>query len=265
MLISSLIQYIPQQILVIDKESFGILLMNELAILEVYKDSDYVENIVHLLDDYEITPAGTEADVTYAVEGEEDRHLHVRAFSMNWDDKSALIFAISDVSETKNEIRELQIYAFHDSLTNLYNRTFGMRTLEAWINEKRQFVLLFADLDRLKYINDAFGHNEGDMYIINAAKHLMEFPKGSVVCRLGGDEFMVLIPNTTHAEVEKKSAEIYTALENDPYQADKEYSYSMSFGFVVVDEDNELPSRVILHTADELMYENKKARKAARL
>jgi diguanylate cyclase (GGDEF)-like protein len=264
MLISSLIQYIPQQILVLERETNAILLMNEAAISMMHSDFEYIEHLTAMMGEYEINASGTQAELTLSVEGA-DRHFLVLAYSLMWEEKDAVLYTIADISKTTNEIKTLEVFAYHDSLTNLHNRTFGMKTLEAWLEEKRRFVLLFADLDKLKYINDVFGHDEGDIYITTAANHLRGFPPDSVVCRLGGDEFMVLVPNISDAEAEQYAAKIYRALETDPYLEGKAFSYSMSYGYVLVEPDNELPARYLLSTADERMYENKRSRKKERL
>ena len=263
MLISSLIQYIPQQILVLDQETKTPMIMNEAAIIEMHTNSDYIENISNLMAKHSISAHGTEAEVVYDFD-DVRRWFHVRAYMLEFNGANAVIYAITDISDNKREIEELETHAFHDSLTGLYNRTYGMKTLEDWIEKKQPFVLLFADLDMLKYVNDVFGHNEGDMYIINAGKHLRTLQDNAVVCRLGGDEFMALIPNATDEDVRKSAAIVYDNLANDEYAADKEYSYSASFGFVEVTADNTLPSSDILSIADERMYENKRERKKAR-
>ncbi|MCL2617569.1 MAG: GGDEF domain-containing protein [Defluviitaleaceae bacterium] len=264
LLITTLIQFIPQQILVLAKENCNVLLMNELALTEIHMDFEYAEKIHRLMSEHTIDDDGSEIDIRFPGE-EAERHFLVRAFELEWSGIPAVIYSISDVSEVRGQIRELEVYAYHDSLTHLYNRTYGMKTLEEWLRDRKHFSLLFADLDGLKHINDTFGHNEGDMYIKNAGRHLRSFPRDAIVCRLGGDEFMVLIPNRTEAEVLEKFSVIYNALHNDEYLADKDYTYSMSVGVVEVAADNELPSKAILSTADEKMYENKKARKKERL
>jgi len=75
----------------------------------------------------------------------------------------------------------------------------------------------------------------------------------------------VLVPDVGSKEVEVTSAVIYDQLSNDEYLSGKEYSYSISFGFVAIDTDNTFSSSEILNIADERMYESKKARKKARL
>jgi len=264
MLFSELIHYIPQQILVVEKETLGILIMNEAAIMEMHINHEYIETITGLMEEHLADTSGVEVEIEYVFE-DVKRHLHVRAYEVEWERKVSVIYAISDISDSKNEIKELEIHAYHDSLTNLYNRAFGMKTLEEWIENKQHFILVFADLDRLKYINDEFGHNEGDMYIINAAKHLMKFPDNAVICRLGGDEFMALVPDIESNVIDEMTTTISNNLSNDMYLTDKEYPYSISFGYVEVDKNNTLHSSVILNKADEKMYDSKKAKKKARL
>ncbi|MCL2350873.1 MAG: GGDEF domain-containing protein, partial [Defluviitaleaceae bacterium] len=170
--ISSLIQYIPQQILVLGKYNGAVLLMNEMAIMEMYSDTDYIKKITTIMSKHTITEDMPEVEVVYpGIEG--NKTLLVRSYELEWEGTSAVIYAISDISETK----QLEIYAYHDSLTHLYNRTYGMKKLEEWVETKKHFVLLYADLDGLKRVNDEFGHNEGDAYIINASKHLLAFPE----------------------------------------------------------------------------------------
>jgi len=188
----------------------------------------------------------------------------VKTYFLEWNNSNAEILAISDISATKSKIKTLEVHAYRDSLTDLYNRTFGMLTLDRWLYEKKQFVLIFADLDNLKYINDKFGHKEGDIYITNAAKHLLTFSSNAVVCRIGGDEFMLLASNISFDESFLRMNQIYSNFESDIYLKDKEYSYSISFGITAVDSDNKLPASDILTVADERMYENKKIRKKAR-
>jgi len=264
MVITSLLQRMPQHVFVIGLENHDILFMNEIALMEMHMNHEFAESIIELMKDAPITASGMETEVAYR-SGNRIRYFSVRADLLEWYAMNAVIYIMTDISDSKHEMINLETKAYTDELTGLYNRAFGMKTLEEWLDEKRRFVLLFADLDSLKYINDEFGHNDGDMYIKNAAKHLLSFPSDSIVCRLGGDEYMALINDVGYDEVEMKTAEIFANLAKDEYVQDKEYSYSISFGFVAVDSDNRLPSAEILHTADERMYENKRARKKARI
>ncbi|MCL2391084.1 MAG: diguanylate cyclase [Oscillospiraceae bacterium] len=167
-------------------------------------------------------------------------------------------------SHLKEKIDDLETQAYKDNITNLYNRAFGMCTLNSWLREKRQFVVIFSDLDRLKYVNDKFGHREGDLYILNASKYLSSFSKNAVVCRIGGDEFLVLAQNFDYASAIERMNKIYNDFQQDEYLADKAFTYSISFGVAYVDKNNKLSASDILSIADERMYENKRLRKKER-
>ena len=166
------------------------------------------------------------------------------------------------VEQLAERQQKLENHAYHDSITQLYNRTFGMITLEDWLREERQFVLVFADLDSLKYINDQFGHNEGDIYILNAAEYLRTFSADAIVCRIGGDEFMVLAENISYDDAHAKMNNICHNFKNAEYLKDKEYSYSLSFGIAIAEPG--ISANEILSIADERMYEDKRAKKKAR-
>jgi len=180
-----------------------------------------------------------------------------------------LEYKIEVIQEKSNTLEEhnlvLTNYAYHDSVTQLYNRTFGMKTLDCWIQEKKQFSLIFADLDGLKYVNDTFGHREGDLYIKNAAKHLQAFLSDAIICRIGGDEFMLLVQDTSYSDAHEYMEQIYINLKNDEYLLNKQFTYSISFGIASVDKSNTESASHILSIADERMYENKRLKKRAGL
>jgi len=265
LLLTTLMHYVPQQIIVKNRATRDIMLMNDVAVHEVNNDAEYIKNLMQA-----ISISGHSAsDSGYGIEilltqGEHERYLMVRSYFLEWQDANAEIFVIGDISSVKSEMKKLEIDAYRDSLTLLYNRGFGMLTLEGWLHEKRQFALIFADLDNLKHINDAYGHNEGDTYIINTAKYLKLCAPNAVACRIGGDEFMLLVPNTSYDEAHTTMNNIYHSLQNDEYLQKKEYAYSISFGIAIVETDNELPASDILRLADERMYKHKRLKKIAR-
>jgi diguanylate cyclase (GGDEF)-like protein len=263
LLLTSLMQHVPQQIFVIDKRNCEILLMNSIAEYEVNNDPDYVKNLLYIMSDYEDQSDGNEVSIIYT-QGKTERYFSIRTYYIEWKNTNAEVFAISDVSATKNKINELEIKAYRDSITQLYNRYFGMLTLDNWLSEKKHFVLIFADLDHLKYINDEFGHNEGDAYILNAARYFRSFSLDAIVCRIGGDEFMLLVPDMSYDEAIMTMSRISQSFQNDDYLKDKVYTYSFSFGIVAVDSQNKLSASDILSIADERMYENKRLGKKNR-
>jgi len=170
----------------------------------------------------------------------------------------------NEINVSQKHAQALEHHAYRDALTGVYNRFFGMMTLNEWVDEKKQFALIFVDMDNLKYVNDKHGHQDGDIYIINVANHLREFSQDTVLCRVGGDEFMLLIPSVDGDAVRNRMEELQKEIQSDKYLEGKDYYYSISYGIVHVDENNDLTSSNILSIADERMYEHKRARKKER-
>ena len=264
LVLSALIHLIPVQIIVIARQSHEVLLVNEVAKAESLKDEMYIEMIIKLLKNKEEAGTGKNIHTEITLAGT-IRYLFIKSFFVNWSGTDAEVLVIMDESESNKKIKALELDAYRDSLTLLYNRTFGMITLDKWVREKRHFVVVFADLDSLKYVNDVFGHSEGDYYIINAGKHLATISPDAFVCRLGGDEFMVLIPNHDYYTVYNKMSEVYENLAHDDHLKDKTFTYSVSYGMIEIKPDNILTVKGILNIADERMYENKRMRKKLRL
>ena len=165
------------------------------------------------------------------------------------------------INNLSDRQKELENCAYRDVMTCTYNRFYGMQTLDEWLDGNKQFALIFVDLDNLKYVNDKYGHSEGDEYIIRAAKHLQLFSENSVVCRIGGDEYMVLAPDTDYDEACCRMESIEYNIQNEEYLNGKDYYYSISHGIVVVEAGSGLSSSEVLSIADDRMYEHKRAKK----
>ena len=116
-----------------------------------------------------------------------------------------------DITTLKRAQAELQEQAIRDPLTGLYNRRYLDETLERELVRARRenlpigFVMI--DIDRFKNINDAFGHHAGDAILQKLATQLLGQTRiGDIVCRYGGEEFLVVLPNVT-AEIAFQIAE----------------------------------------------------------
>ena len=263
LLLSNLTHYIPQQIFVVAAEKYEILLFNDLAKKEIYKDPDYIHKVMNLLP----VRQGLTGSYYFEIQlfqDREERYLAVNSYYIEWNEINAVALVINDISADKKQRKELEDHAYRDSLTHAYNRFYGMLILSDWVDARKRFALVFVDLDSLKYVNDAHGHNEGDEYIVRVANHLGAFSSDVVVCRIGGDEFMLIIPDIGNDEAHEIMIGISNAIENDEYLDGKDYRYSISYGVVTVDENNDEPSSNILSLADERMYEHKRARKKER-
>jgi len=263
LLLRNLIDYIPQQIYVVALSNKEIMLQNDLAKAEAGKNPRVVKKLVESIPNCREANGSRYFEIQMEHNGEQ-RYLAVNSFYLKWEGADAVVLLVEDISEARKQLRELEDHAYRDALTHVYNRFFGMYTLNEWLAEKRQFALIFIDLDHLKYINDAFGHNEGDLYITKASYHLRSLSDTAVVSRLGGDEFMVLVPELDHDEAKRCMDDIGNAVKNDEHTRGKNFSYSISVGIVAVDAGNTLSASEILSLADERMYEQKKAGKRER-
>jgi diguanylate cyclase (GGDEF)-like protein len=195
------------------------------------------------------------------------QYFSVMLYPIQWYGHNAVACVLTDISTEKEQIKELEDVAYRDMLTGTYNRHFGMKLLNDWIDRQLRFVICFIDMDRLKYVNDVFGHAEGDKYILKVSELLSTFSADPYVCRLGGDEFMVLAPNISLAEAEERLESLRNELTQEEYtDAENEITYkrSLSYGVVEVPADNTISSGDLLSAADEKMYEYKKAHKAER-
>ncbi|MCL2876390.1 MAG: diguanylate cyclase [Betaproteobacteria bacterium] len=185
---------------------------------------------------------------------------------MHWYGYDAVAAVLTDITASKAEIDKLEGVAYRDALTGVYNRHYGMNLLNDWIKQRIRFVVCFIDMDRLKYVNDVFGHAEGDRYILHVAELLKTFSEGSYLCRLGGDEYMILADSLDQKATEDRLealrgclvAESLVAQNGEPFKG------SLSYGVVEVMPDNELLASDILSLADEKMYTYKKAHRMER-
>jgi len=153
--------------------------------------------------------------------------------------------------------------ATHDKLTGLFNRAYFHETLQQLDDLKTQPIsILMADIDLLKQTNDTLGHEAGDELIRRASSVFSEcFRANDTVARIGGDEFVVLLPNANEdvARVILNRLRTTLANHNDFYEDDP---LEISFGIATSRPDELIAD--VQKRADERMYEEKKARKARR-
>lgn len=177
---------------------------------------------------------------------------------LHWHGRIAAAFVLQDISAEKETIRSLNQYAYYDSLTKLPNRRYGMATLDEWISLNKRFCLCFIDIDNLKFVNDNYGHAQGDNYILEIVDTLHFFADPAFLCRIGGDEFMLMIPECNarqlHSQLNQLRSDLYT---NNP----NPYIQSFSYGIISVKHTNTLSSPELLKKADEAMYAFKRSNK----
>ena len=146
-----------------------------------------------------------------------------------------------------------------DSLTGLYNRRgFASAYQKMLLAEKEpmQLTIILADLDRLKYINDTFGHKEGDFAIRAVAEAIREVcPEGSLFTRFGGDEMLAVCRGKYEPERIRLAFANYFKECNE--HSEKPYEVEASIGIYITKENDVLSFDELIERSDRLMYEEK--------
>ena len=182
--------------------------------------------------------------------------------------------AVQQALEEKNQI--LEYSAHHDILTGLYNRAGLMNRILKYVRSYppgSRFLLVMADLDHLKQINDNFGHNEGDAAICKVSEILQQiFSSGSPLGRNGGDEFLIV----THLEQTEEEWEQYcekqkamvsqkvkTICDLENNKEDSRYYIGVSVGCASFRQQDLGRILEVIQEADCALYEEKKHRRAS--
>ena len=103
------------------------------------------------------------------------RFYRITTGLMEWQGQKAYAHIIQDITEKKQREQKLTAEAYHDSLTGIGNRQFLIEQMGELLNSKRQLTFCYCDLDHLKYINDTYGHLEGDWYICHFVHTIKKF------------------------------------------------------------------------------------------
>ena len=162
---------------------------------------------------------------------------------------------------------QLKTLATRDSLTGLYNHRYFQESLTAELNRAKRyqhpFSLLFIDLDFFKTFNDTNGHLEGDKLLIALSNLFLEnFRKTDIVCRYGGDEFAVILPEESNQSARTIAAKLHAQVAEHPFEgreAMPQGRVTISIGIATY-PDNETDAESLLRHADQIMYEAKKNR-----
>ena len=148
-----------------------------------------------------------------------------------------------------------------DPLTNLPNRRFTMNKLVTFKNELKNnnipFVILLADVDNFKKINDQYGHDFGDEALIHLAKAFEKsIPQNAIASRWGGEEFLIVIPNATVDEGEQIAEKIHNLLKISAVSLFSD-SINMTLSIGITSANAERSIDLDIKCADELLYKAK--------
>ncbi|MGC8813626.1 diguanylate cyclase [Dictyoglomus sp.] len=190
------------------------------------------------------------------------RVWHIKSYPI-LNEKNKVIGAIEitqEITEKKIFEAEIQYLTFHDKLTGLYNRAFFEEELKR-LDTQRQLPIsiVMGDLNGLKLVNDAFGHEEGDKLLKSVAEILKKScRKEDIIARWGGDEFVIIFPKTPRDVVERICERIKENCEKYNQEIDKKHPIplSIALGHATKEEKDEEMLEV-LKRAEDRMYRNK--------
>ncbi len=185
------------------------------------------------------------------------RWVDFRSTNITYKDKKSILVMVLDITDKKKSESKIKYLSFHDKLTNLYNRNFFEEEIRR-LNTERQFPLsiIMGDVNGLKLVNDAFGHQRGNLLLKKIADILKQNCRSEdIIARWGGDEFVILLPKT----LKKTGENICNRIRKTCFKAEKN-PIQLSIALGVATKDSlEIDIEDILKKAEDRMYKNKLA------
>ena len=175
---------------------------------------------------------------------------------------------LAEMSSLEREMKQAQIQlaemSTRDELTGLYNRRYFIESLERELARakryKRNLGFCMIDLDKFKYINDTYGHLAGDMALSKIGRMFDEhFRHGDLICRYGGEEFAVILPDTSLKSAMAVCERLRTKVLNHRFKYNSsDFSISISIGIALYDNLVHRSSNELVSAADQALYRAKK-------
>ena len=169
-----------------------------------------------------------------------------------------IVLSFTDITYRHSKEQEIEYLSFHDDLTGVYNRRFFREELERLFNNKRVYplALIMFDINGLKMVNDMLGHHWGDKLLKKAADIFFSTSRSNdIPARIGGDEFVVLMPNTNESGIKTFLRRMNKLIDKENKKENSIY-LSISMGFAV--QDGQFVDIDKFYTAaDKAMYKDK--------
>jgi diguanylate cyclase (GGDEF)-like protein/PAS domain S-box-containing protein len=201
----------------------------------------------------EIGP-GSRGEVRILTRNHEERWLDITTTPIDFDGEPSSLISAFDLTERKEAESQARLLAITDALTGLGNYRRLLDVFHAEIERSgrtgRPFAVLLLDLDGLKKINDGYGHLGGSRALCRLADVLRVYCRAiDTAARFGGDEFAVILPETTAAAAELVASRIRKRIATD----DEQPPFSASIGVAIYPRDGET-IEALLRTADRELY-----------
>lgn len=172
---------------------------------------------------------------------------------------SHLIGIHLDMDESMKTQEEIEYLSYRDGLTGVYNRRYFENEIERVSNSRNLPIsIIIADMDRLKHINDTYGHRTGDKYLLKIAEILNHITrKNEVVARIGGDEFAIIVTGVELEEIKLLCERIKSEISKFNIKKELPLALSLSLGYAIKKNYSEDINEIFIQ-ADLAMYEEKK-------
>ena len=192
-----------------------------------------------------ISKEGKEIQIEDSASPIKDRHGYVRG----------AVIVFRDFSEKRKKQKEIEYLSFHDHHTGLYNRRYMEDSIKRLDTDRNiPFSIISADINGLKLTNDAYGHEMGDKLIVTVAEMLKKSCREEdILCRIGGDEFVILLPGTDSTRAEEIKNKI---LEETNRSSIDSVIISLALGYSTKNTKDKNILEVY-READNKMYKNK--------
>ena len=183
-------------------------------------------------------------------------------------DGNLLVRCLRHALERHRLMKEIEALSLVDDLTGLHNRRgfLALAYQQQRVADRKgeAFFVLYVDLDNMKWINDSLGHHVGDQALTDLTEVLESTFRGSdVIARMGGDEFVVLLTEVGERDVSILQARLAENLRKHSADKKRPYELHVSIGVARYEPRSFCTVDEVLDRADEMMYRQKRARKAS--
>ena len=221
----------------------------------------FSEGFIHLFDDPEVMRRAIEEEGYIEIK-DDDRVLQILASTIQNQEQATIGSAalIRDVTTEKSMQAELQHLAISDGLTGLFNRRHLDKTLDSELKRCQRYghemSIIMFDVDHFKRFNDEYGHEQGDRVLQNISATVKGLIRSlDIPCRYGGEEFLIILPETSNKFVEEIAERLRNAIEQTELDG---LRVTISIGVASFPHCMVGNPKQFIEAADKALYEAKK-------
>ena len=223
-------------IILSNKDAEDVIQSNKSRKKNIARDIHFLElNILENFENCSLENRLIDVETIIEDKNKELRTVLLSIVSGNYDHEKAFLVSLFDITERKNTELTLKRIAIKDELTGLYNRHFLDQIIDQEINRSERYEVplsaFLLDLDYFKAVNDKYGHPTGDSVLKLTAEIIQnQMRMSDYSIRIGGEEFLVILPNTSLAGAFDAAEKVRKAIENTPHPVIGTFTASFGVG-----------------------------------